>query len=52
MIEQRKLPNEIYTAEPLRNENSWRVVSNYGDVYAYRVSKDLAEKIASRLNLQ
>jgi hypothetical protein len=45
-----RLPGECFRAEPLRTENSWRVIGSRGTVEVFRVSKIDAEQIADALN--
>jgi hypothetical protein len=41
---------ETFKAEPLRSENSWRVIGSWGTVAAFRVSEQEAERIAADRN--
>lgn len=41
---------ETFRAEPLRTENSWRVVSSWGKLMGNRMSREDAERLALDLN--
>ena len=44
-------PNEKYfKAEPLRTENSWRVIGARGELMAFRLDRVGAENLAAELN--
>ena len=46
-----RLPGERFYAEPLRTENSWRVIGSRGTVEAFQLSKIDAEQLADALNV-